>query len=99
MRTIFSILIIAFCSLVAEYYFPWWSIAIVCFFVTLFIKQSPGKAFVEGFLGIALLWLTVSLIKDVPNHHILSGKMAILFHLPNYALFIAVTAIVGGVVG
>lgn len=99
MRIIISILLIAIFALLAEYYFAWWSIAIVCFFVTMILGLQPGASFRSGFLGIALLWLTISLLKDIPNHHILSQKLAQVFHLPNYALFILVTIIIGGLVG
>jgi len=99
MRSFISILIIAFFCLLAEYYFSWWSIAIVCFLVTFLFKLKPGKAFWAGFWGVAILWLTISLFKDIPNHHILSQRMAGLFHLPGYSLFILVTVLIGGLIG
>jgi len=99
MRTFISILLIALLALLAEYYFVWWSMAIVCFFVAIIFNLKPSAGFVAGFFGISLLWLTVSLLKDIPNHHILAQKMAGLFFLPNYLLFIIVTMIIGGLVG
>lgn len=62
--------------------------------------QIPGRrAFGAGFLGIALLWLVLILIKDVPNHHILSSRMAGLLGLPNSAMFILVNVLLGGLIG
>jgi hypothetical protein len=50
-------------------------------------------------LGIGLLWLGWALWADMANDHILSSKMAALFKLPNYILFIVVTVFVGALVG
>ena len=97
MKLITSILLIAVLSAIAEYFLPWWTIVPVSFLVTLAIK--PGKAFLEGFLGIGIFWLIAALLKDMPNQHILSTRMAALFHLPNYALFMIVTVFVGALLG
>ncbi|MFN4249127.1 MAG: hypothetical protein ACK4EY_15475 [Flavipsychrobacter sp.] len=62
--------------------------------------QIPGRrAFGAGFLGVAFLWLVLILIKDIPNHHILSSCMAGLLGLPNSALFILVNVLLGGLIG
>jgi hypothetical protein len=85
--------------MVAEFWLPWWSIAVVCFLVSFFAGLRGGKAFLAGFLGIALFWLVAALVHDVPNEHILSTRMAVLFKLPNYLLFILVTVVLGGLIG
>lgn len=99
MRLFLSILILILLSFIAEHFFVWWSIAIVSFFVGLLSNLSPGKAFLAGFLGIAIFWLIMVLCKDIPNNHILSQRMAMVFKLPNYFLFILVTVVIGGLVG
>lgn len=100
MRLFFSILILIVLSFIAEHFFGWWSIAIASFFVGLLSNLSPGKAFLAGFLGVAIFWLIVVLCKDIPNNHILSQRMAtLMFKTPNYILFILVTVVVGGLVG
>ena|ERR1035437_1569135 len=99
MRFLLAVILIALLSAVAEYFLPWWTIAVVCFLVSLFIGGKPGKAFLMGFLGIAIFWLIAALMHDLSNEHILSTRMAALFHLPNYGLFIVVTVFVGGLVG
>jgi hypothetical protein len=78
---------------------PWWMIAVVSFLVSFIIHLSSGKAFLSGFLGIALCWFAFILKIDMANEHILSGRMANLFHLPNYGSFIVVNLIIGGLVG
>lgn len=99
MRFLYSILIVAALSAVAEYFLPWWSMAVVCFLVALFMKWSGGRSFLMGFCGAGMLWLTLALLRDVANEHILSARMASLFHLPNASLFIVVTVVIGGLVG
>ncbi len=99
MRFLLLVILIAVLSAVAEMFLPWWSIAIVAFVISAFAKQNSGRAFLAGFCGIALFWLTAILLRDIPNQHILSARMATLFKLPNHALFIVVTIFIGGLVG
>jgi hypothetical protein len=99
MRLLVTIISIALLSGIAEYLFPWWTIAFVAFLVTAAAGLPSGRAFLAGFCGVTLLWLFVSLIIDFRNAHILSGRMAELFQLPHSFLFILVSAIVGGLVG
>ena len=98
MRAIVLIIIIALFAGIASWFMPWYSIAVVSFIVMLFARMGSGRAFLTGFLGIALLWLTLILYADIRNDHILSARMAILFGLPNI-LFILVNVILGGLVG
>ena len=71
----------------------------VCFVAGLATKRGSGKAFLVGFIGVGLMWLLVTLYHDLPNEHILSIRMAGIFKLPDYRLFIAVTVFVGALVG
>ena len=99
MRLLITIIIIAMLSGISEYFFPWWTVAIVAFVATAAAGLPSGRAFLAGFLGVMLLWLTISLIIDFRNDHILSGRMAELFQLPHSAIFILLSAVVGGLVG
>jgi hypothetical protein len=100
MRFFLSVILISILAAIAEYFLPWWSIALVAFFVSLLTILTPGRAFLMGFLGIALCWLVAALVSDFANDHILSNRMASLFfHFPLGYLFIAVSAFVGGLVG
>ncbi|MCD6013257.1 MAG: hypothetical protein K0Q79_3119 [Flavipsychrobacter sp.] len=99
MRFLFSAILIALLSAVAEYFLPWWSMAVVCFIVALFINERKVFAFWSGFCGVAVCWLAVALWHDIPNEHILSSRMAILFHLPGSWLFMAASVLIGAVVG
>jgi hypothetical protein len=99
MRFLMTIIAIAIVAAVGEFILPWWACAAAAFLVALQAGLTPGRSFVAGFCGIALFWLVAALMHDVTNHHILSRKMAVLFHLPGYGLFILVTVIVGGLIG
>ncbi len=99
MRFILSVLAIALLSALAALYLPWWSCAAVCFLVSLFLEQGGGRAFMMGFLGVGLLWLIAAMLHDTANAHILSTRMAALFKLPGYKSFMAVTVLIGGLVG
>lgn len=99
MRLILSVVLIAALSSIAEYFLPWWSLAIVAFLIAMLLRLSPGKAFLAGFLGIAVSWASWALWRDIPNDHLLAGRLSGVFGLPGGTSFIIVTAVVGGLVG
>ncbi len=100
MKIFLTILIIALVSAFGEMFFPWWIIGPVSFVGGVLTGFKPGKAFLSGFLAIGLFWLVAALVRDLPNDHILSQRMAILFFKkPSYPLFLIVIAIIGGLVG
>ena len=51
---------------------PWWSFVISNFIIAIAIDQKPLKAFISGALGVGLLWLTLALMIDQQNGHLLS---------------------------
>ncbi len=92
----FIILIISFAS---GFFLPWWIAAIVAFLAAFWIGRSPGRSFWSGFFAIALVWLSVALLKTVPNDHILATRVAKLFGLAGWGYLLIVTCIIGGLVG
>lgn len=99
MRLIFAIVLIALLSFVAEYFFSWWSLAVICFGIAVFFRLRSGFAFLAGFMGVFLLWFVVALVRDSANDHILSSRMAQLFGLPGSMWFLLVASLLGGIVG
>lgn len=99
MRIALFIVIIAILSAVAEAFLPWWVIAIIPFLAALALNRKGSISFLTGFAGIALFWLVAVLIKDIPNEHILSRRMSLIFKLPNYGLLILVVTFLGGLIG
>lgn len=99
MKFILNVILIALLSALATRYLPWWMIAVVSFVVSFIIHPGSGKAFLSGFLGLALCWTVLIMPVDMANEHILSARMAKLFQLPNYTLFILVNVVIGGLAG
>ncbi len=78
---------------------PWWSFVITSFIVSITIHQKAVKAFLAGFLGLFLLWVTIAMMKDIANEHILSSKVAKLLPLGgSFVLLILLTGLLGGLV-
>ncbi|GAB4091768.1 hypothetical protein [Flaviaesturariibacter terrae] len=100
MRLLVSILLIALFSFIAGRYLPWYTIALVAFAVGALLQQPLLRSFVSGFLGIFLLWFILALWLDTRNEHLLSQRIAELFHLGQSSfLLVLVTALLGGIVG
>ena len=100
MKFFVSILLTAILSLAIGFYMSWWSIAIGAFLVAAFIRQSPGRAWLSGFLGIFLLWAGLSWWIDIKNQGILAQKIAVLFPLGgSVLLLVLLTAFIGALVG
>lgn len=96
MKFMLSLLLIAVLSLIATWYLPWWSLAVVAFLVCCFVQQSSGRSFLVAFLAVFLLWLCFGLWKDNGNAHLLATRMAGVFGLPHYSLYLVVAALIGG---
>ncbi|HEX6914597.1 MAG TPA: hypothetical protein VF145_05125 [Chitinophagaceae bacterium] len=77
---------------------PWWSFAVCAFIVALAIHQRAWKAFLAGFLALAVLWSVLSLYIDTQNDHILSSKVATLFSLGSSVALILIAALASGLV-
>ena len=79
---------------------PWWSFVISNFIISIAIDQKPLKAFISGALGVGLLWLTLALMIDQQNGHLLSTKVANILPLKgSTSALIAITAFVGFILG
>lgn len=99
MKFLLATILTTLLGFIAGLFLPWWSIALVAFIVALYLRQSMGKSFVAGFLGIFLLWTLLSIWIDIKNQGILSQKIAQLFPLGGSSvLLILVTAFIGGLV-
>lgn len=94
-------LIVLFLCAITSYFavmiMPWWISMLLSFIILLFLPMKGGKAFLAAGLGTALAYAVMGMQIDIANEHILSSKMAVLFHLPSYALMIFITALIGAV--
>lgn len=99
MKFIVSLILMAILSFTACLYFPWWSIAIVCFIISALIPQRPGIAFLCGFISLFILWAGLSFWISNNNEHILAHKISVVFlKKDNPGLLIIVTGLIGAVV-
>jgi hypothetical protein len=99
MRFIFKIILIAGLSYLFELFLPWWSVVIAAFLVNLWMPSKGFIDFLSGFLGVGLLWLIYAWLIDAETSSVLSSRIAQLFSLPNASFMIAVSGLVGGLVG
>lgn len=99
MKLIVALLLTLILSFVAGIYLPWWSIAPAAFIVAAFIRQTPFKSFLSGFLGLFILWGGLAQWIDVKNQGLLSQKIATIIPLGGSAfLLVLVTGLLGAVV-
>ena len=99
MKFILSITLTALLAFISGLWLPWWSIALAAFITALIVFQSPGKAFLGGFIGLFLLWGVLAWWIDTQNQGILSRKIAMILPLSgNSFLLIIVTAFAGALV-
>lgn len=99
MKFFVSLVLIAALSYALCLFFPWWTIAIAAFLVSVFIAQPPLMSFFAGFLSLFLFWGIMSWMISTANHHILAHRISLLV-LKNDDPFMLVllTAFLGAVV-
>jgi len=102
MKFIITVLVSALLAYAVGIYgnLPWWSFVITNLIVAAAIPQKPILSFLSGALGVGLLWMTLAIILDQGNDHILSTKVAQILPLKgSYVLLITITSIVGALLG
>lgn len=92
-------IIIFILSLIANFFVPWWAIAIISFLAAFFLAHTSRHAFWSGFLAIFMVWTVLALFKSVPNDHLMASRMSALFHLPHWGILLLITAFVGALTG
>ncbi len=99
MKFILSVILIALLSFAACTVFPWWSVAIVSFIVSIVIPQKGAMAFLAGFFALVIMWGGYSWYISNLNEHILAHKISILIlKMDQPYLLIFITGIIGGIV-
>lgn len=99
MKFLAAIILTALLAFICGLFLPWWGIAIASLLVAVIVNQSPGKAFLSGFLGVMLLWQGLAWWINMNNQGVLAKKIALVLPLGGNPLYlILVTGIVGGLV-
>ena len=99
MRFIVKLVLTAASCYVAELFFPWWIVAVCAFVINLFLPSKGFNAFLSGFLGVGLLWLLFAWLIDLDTSSLLTEKVASVLTLTDSSLLVALTGLVGGLVG
>ena len=95
-----QILLIALVGLLAQLVLPWWALAVVAFAVCFWRSSGSGRAFLYGFVGVALVWLAYALLIHVRTDGILTDRMSqLLFKTHASEGLMLATAVLGGLVG
>ena len=102
MKSVISVCLMALLSFTIGLFtfLPWYSFVIVVGIVATAIHQKPLLSFLSGFFALFILWVVLALLKDIPNNHILSTKVAEILPLNgSYLLLTFITGLIGGLIG
>lgn len=83
-------------TFVLELYYPWYMIMLIPFIVCFALPGNAGADFLLSLMAIFLVWMGMSIYRDIPNHSILSSRIARLFHLNSSYLLIIISSLFGG---
>ncbi|HLA54381.1 MAG TPA: hypothetical protein VK618_13790, partial [Flavitalea sp.] len=68
--------------------------------VAVILPQTPGKAWLSGFIGILITWALAAIVINLRNETVLAPKMAAILPLKgSVGLLILVTALIGALAG
>jgi hypothetical protein len=94
-RFITVMVLMAVASFIAIMCTFWWIPMPIAFILILLLPMKSARAFLSTALGTAITYIILSIKADMANQHILSTKMATLFHMPSFAAMIVLTALIG----
>ncbi|ALI99118.1 hypothetical protein [Rufibacter tibetensis] len=86
-------------SLLVQFFLPWWSIALICFALAFWKARYGGHAFLSGFLAIGATWLGAALFWHLVTDGVLSNRVAAMLTVNSPWILLAVTVLIGGIVG
>jgi len=74
---------------------PWWIPMPIAFLLILWLPMNKWNSFLATAFGGVLCFIFISMVKDFGNNHILSSKIAVIFHLPSSVFLILITGLIG----
>ena len=98
MNFIFRILIIGISSFYLSESFPWWSIIIVPFVLSIIIEDNFFSHFLSSFIGTGVAWLFLMLNIDFETQSILSNKIIPILEIKSVNILIISISIIGGII-
>ena len=92
--------IITIVAAIAAWFFPWWSVVVAAGLVGLIANpKTAAIGYAAGFAGVGLAWSMYALFLNFQNQGLLAGKIATIFNLPNSAMLITITILIGSLLG
>ena len=79
MSNLVGIAAIALLGMLSQMIFPWWTIAIVGFWVGFWLAQSPASSFFYGFLSMFLVWSIYAGYQSASNGDLMTNTMSGIF--------------------
>jgi len=92
-------IIVSIIALILQQFLPWWSIGLAGFLFGFLIDQSGRMAFINGFLGIFILWAGTATYIYIVNDALLASRLALMTGLPHGILLVIITGVIGGIIG
>jgi len=99
MKFLLKIIFTAATAYLMQLYFPWWSVVIASFLISVILYSKGLSSFFSGFLGVGIIWFILAFRIDTASGSILTDKVAAIFSLPNAFTLILVTALIGAIAG
>ena len=96
MKFLSQFILTVLASLAAQYFLPWWSMAIVAFGLGYYFQNKGTISFLAGFLAVALLWFVMAYRIDAATQSLLTNKMNKIFPVNVFILMVVVGGLVGG---
>ncbi len=96
---ILNYFIILIAAALLQFVAPWWMIVVVPLVVHIWRPTSYGLSFLSGFMAIATTWLVYGWYQHDASAGMMTERIAQIFTLPNPFWLLAITVVVGGLVG
>ncbi len=94
-----QVLIILVLGSIAQYFFPFWSIAVVAALVGFLFKyENSAASFAAGTAAVTLLWSSYAIFLNVANANQLANQIGVLFTV-GAGYLVPVTGLIGGLLG
>lgn len=80
----------------AQYFLPWWTLALASCAVGYYFNNSGFTSFAAGFIGVGILWFGMAYYLDTKTLAIMTEKINRLFPVNVYVLLVVVGGLTGG---
>jgi hypothetical protein len=82
----------------AQSFFPWWTMPLVCYIVSISLGRSAWGTFFSAFFAVFFVWAIKAFWADIQNDQILSERMGQMLGIAGEWLFM-ISAVFGAVLG